>query len=42
MPLGNMSVELRETVLIPWLELFGTIILKGRKEAGKEGGWGEL
>lgn len=38
----NMSVELREIVLIPWLEQFQMIILKGRKEGSKEKGWGEL
>lgn len=35
-----MSVELREIVLIPWLEQFQMIILKGRKEGSKEKGWG--
>lgn len=34
-----MSVELREIVLIPWLELFQMIILKGRKEESKKRGW---
>lgn len=35
-----MSVELREIVLIPWLEQFQMIILKGRKEGSKEKGVG--
>ena len=34
-----MSVELREIVLIPWLELFQMIILIGRKEGSKKRGW---